>query len=134
MSTKPTVKKCVLAYSGGLDTSIIVPWLKSNYNCEVICFCADLGQAEELEGLEAKALASGASKCYVFDLREEFLRDYVFPTLQAGAIYERDYLLGTSMARPLIADRQEAGGSGRIGRGRCRGAWRNRQGQRPSAL
>src|SRR4029078_8584699 len=103
MSAKPPVKKCVLAYSGGLDTSIIVPWLKNNYNCEVICFCADLGQAEELEGLEAKALASGASKCYVFDLREEFLRDYVFPTLQAGAIYERDYLLGTSMARPLIA-------------------------------
>ena len=103
MSSKPPVQKCVLAYSGGLDTSIIVPWLKNNYNCEVICFCADLGQAEELEGLEAKALASGASKCYVFDLREEFLRDYVFPTMQAGAIYERDYLLGTSMARPLIA-------------------------------
>src|SRR5688572_32758381 len=71
MSTKPAVKKCVLAYSGGLDTSIIVPWLKNNYNCEVICFCANLGQADELEGLEAKALASGASKCYVFDLREE---------------------------------------------------------------
>jgi argininosuccinate synthase len=103
MSTKPPVKKCVLAYSGGLDTSIIVPWLKNNYHCEVVCFCANLGQADELEGLEAKALASGASKCYVFDLREEFLRDYVFPTLQAGAIYERDYLLGTSMARPLIA-------------------------------
>src|SRR3954465_14391204 len=103
MSAKPPVKKCVLAYSGGLDTSIIVPWLKNNYHCEVVCFCANLGQADELEGLEAKAIASGASKCYVFDLREEFLRDYVFPTLQAGAIYERDYLLGTSMARPLIA-------------------------------
>ena len=103
MSTRPTVKKCVLAYSGGLDTSIIVPWLKNNYHCEVICFCADLGQDEELEGLEAKAIASGASKCYIFDLREEFLRDYVYPTLQAGAVYEREYLLGTSMARPLIA-------------------------------
>ncbi len=93
----------MLAYSGGLDTSIIVPWLKNNYHCEVVCFCANLGQDEELEGLEAKAIASGASKCYVFDLREEFLRDYVFPTLQAGAVYEREYLLGTSMARPLIA-------------------------------
>jgi argininosuccinate synthase len=103
MSTKPTIKKAVLAYSGGLDTSVIVPWLRNNYNCEVVCFCANLGQADELEGLEAKALASGASKCYVEDLREEFLRDFVFPTMQAGAIYERDYLLGTSMARPLIA-------------------------------
>lgn len=102
-STRPPVKKCVLAYSGGLDTSIIVPWLKNNYKCEVICFCANLGQDDELEGLEAKALASGASKCYVEDLRLEFLSDFVFPTLQAGAIYERDYLLGTSFARPLIA-------------------------------
>ena len=102
-TTKPAVKKCVLAYSGGLDTSIIVPWLKNNYHCEVICFCANLGQDEELEGLEAKALASGASKCYVEDLRMEFLTDFVFPTMQAGAIYERDYLLGTSFARPLIA-------------------------------
>ena len=103
MSTKPTIKKAVLAYSGGLDTSVIVPWLRNNYNCEVVCFCANLGQADELEGLEEKALASGASKCYVEDLREEFLTDFVYPTLQAGAIYERDYLLGTSMARPLIA-------------------------------
>ncbi len=103
MSTKPTIKKAVLAYSGGLDTSVIVPWLRNNYNCEVVCFCANLGQADELEGLEAKALASGASKCYVEDLREEFLRDFAFPTMQAGAIYERDYLLGTSIARPLIA-------------------------------
>lgn len=103
MSSKPVVKKCVLAYSGGLDTSVIVPWLINNYNCEVICFCANLGQADELEGLEEKALASGATKCYVEDLRAEFLTDYVFPTMQAGAIYERDYLLGTSMARPLIA-------------------------------
>ena len=102
---KPTVKKCVLAYSGGLDTSIIVPWLRNNYHCEVICFCANLGQTDELDGLEEKALASGASKVYVEDLRAEFLTDYAFPAMQAGAVYERDYLLGTSMARPLIAKR-----------------------------
>jgi argininosuccinate synthase len=97
------VKKVVLAYSGGLDTSVIVPWLRNNYGCEVICFCADLGQAEELDGLEDKAIKSGASKLYIRDLREEFLLDFVFPTLKAGAIYEREYLLGTSFARPLIA-------------------------------
>lgn len=97
------VKKVVLAYSGGLDTSVIVPWLKHNYGCEVICFCADLGQEEELEGLEEKALSSGASKLYIRDLREEFLTEFVFPTLRAGAVYEREYLLGTSFARPLIA-------------------------------
>ncbi len=98
------VKKVVLAYSGGLDTSVIVHWLKQHYdNCEVICFTADLGQGEELTGLEEKALASGAGKLYIRDLREEFLVDYVFPTLQAGAVYEREYLLGTSFARPLIA-------------------------------
>ena len=98
------VKKVVLAYSGGLDTSVIVPWLKNNYdNCEVICFTADVGQQEELDGLEDKAIASGASKLIVADLREEFLKDYVFPTMQAGAVYERDYLLGTSIARPLMA-------------------------------
>ena len=100
---KGNLKKAALAYSGGLDTSVIVPWLRNNYGCEVVCFCANLGQEEELEGLEAKALASGASKCYVRDVRAEFLTDFVFPTLQAGAIYEKDYLLGTSMARPLIA-------------------------------
>ena len=100
---KSDVKKVVLAYSGGLDTSVIVPWLKNNYGCEVICFCADLGQEEELDGLEDKALASGASKLYIRDLREEFLTDFVFPTLRAGAVYEREYLLGTSFARPLIA-------------------------------
>ncbi|GAB4438538.1 MAG: argininosuccinate synthase [Chloroflexi bacterium OHK40] len=103
---KGEVKKVVLAYSGGLDTSVIVPWLRENYGCEVICFCADLGQAEELEGLEEKALKSGASKLIVRDLREEFLRDYVLPTMQAGAIYERKYLLGTSFARPIIARHQ----------------------------
>ncbi len=97
------VKKVVLAYSGGLDTSVIVPWLRENYGCEVVCFCADLGQEEELDGLEAKAKASGASKLYIRDVREEFLTDFVFPTMQAGAVYEREYLLGTSFARPLIA-------------------------------
>lgn len=103
---KGEVKKVVLAYSGGLDTSVIVPWLRENYGCEVICFCADLGQAEEIDGLEEKALQSGASKLIVQDLREEFVRDYILPTLQAGAIYERKYLLGTSFARPIIAKHQ----------------------------
>ncbi|NDJ61651.1 MAG: argininosuccinate synthase, partial [Chloroflexi bacterium] len=103
MPKAANIQKVVLAYSGGLDTSVIVPWLKNNYDCEVICFTADLGQEEELDGLEDKAVKSGASKLYIRDLREEFLTDFVFPTMQAGAIYERDYLLGTSMARPLIA-------------------------------
>jgi len=100
------VKKVVLAYSGGLDTSVIVPWLINNYNCEVICMCANLGQDEELDGLEEKTLASGASRCYIEDLREEFITEFIFPTLKAGAIYERKYLLGTSFARPIIARRQ----------------------------
>ena len=101
--------KVVLAYSGGLDTSVIVPWLKENYGCEVICFCADLGQGDfELEGLEEKAIASGASKVYIEDLRHEFAKDFLFPMMQAGAIYERRYLLGTSVARPLIAKWQVA--------------------------
>ena len=104
--SEPDIKKVVLAYSGGLDTSVIVPWLKNNYGCEVICVTANLGQGEELEGLEQKALASGASKIYVEDMREEFITDYIYPTLMAGAIYERKYLLGTSFARPLIARRQ----------------------------
>jgi argininosuccinate synthase len=106
MDDQQAVKKVVLAYSGGLDTSIIVPWLKENYGCEVICFTADIGQEQELEGLEDKAYQSGASKIYIEDLREEFLSGYIFPTLQAGAIYEHKYLLGTSFARPLIAKRQ----------------------------
>ncbi len=106
MTIQPKPKKVVLAYSGGLDTSIIVPWLIENYGCEVVCFTADLGQEQELDGLEEKALKSGASKLIVEDLREEFLTDYIFPTMQAGAIYERKYLLGTSFARPLIAKRQ----------------------------
>ena len=97
----------VLAYSGGLDTSIIVPWLREKYGARIICVAADIGQGpEELAGVRAKALASGAEECYVEDLREEFVRDFIFPTLRAGAIYNRKYLLGTSMARPLIAKRQ----------------------------
>jgi argininosuccinate synthase len=97
--------KIVLAYSGGLDTSIILRWLKETYDAEIIAFCADIGQAEELEGLEAKALSTGATKCVIDDLREEFARDFIFPMLQAGAIYEGQYFLGTSIARPLIAKR-----------------------------
>jgi argininosuccinate synthase len=97
-------EKVVLAYSGGLDTSVIVTWLKENYDCEVVTFTANLGQGdEELVGLEEKALASGASKAYIVDLREEFLTDYAFPTMQSGAIYEHLYLLGTSFARPVTA-------------------------------
>jgi argininosuccinate synthase len=105
-TNKPQIKKVVLAYSGGLDTSVIVPWLKNNYNCEVICMCANLGQEGELKGLEEKALASGASRCHIEDLRDEFITNYIFPTIRAGAIYERKYMLGTSFARPLIAKRQ----------------------------
>ena len=95
-------KKVLLAYSGGLDTSIIIPWLKENYGCEVIAASADVGQGTELDGLEEKALKTGASKLYVLDLVDEFVEDYVFPTLQAGAVYEDGYLLGTSFARPII--------------------------------
>ncbi|KAH7549738.1 hypothetical protein JRO89_XS13G0074600 [Xanthoceras sorbifolium] len=98
------LNKVVLAYSGGLDTSVIVPWLRENYGCEVVCFTADVGQGiKELEGLEEKAKASGACQLVVKDLKEEFVRDYIFPCLRAGAIFERKYLLGTSMARPVIA-------------------------------
>ncbi len=103
MADKGKVEKVVLAYSGGLDTSIIIPWLKENYGCRVVAFCADLGQGEELEPLEAKAYASGADAFFLRDLREEFLTGYAFPVLRAGAVYEGRYLLGTSMARPLIA-------------------------------
>ena len=103
-----TVKKIVVAYSGGLDTSVILPWLQENYdNCEIIAFVADVGQgAEELEGIEAKALASGASECYVVDLKDELVANYIYPTLKTGAVYEGTYLLGTSMARPIIAKAQ----------------------------
>ncbi|MBC8505017.1 MAG: argininosuccinate synthase [Anaerolineales bacterium] len=98
-----SVEKVVLAYSGGLDTSVIVPWLKENYDCEVVCFTAGLGQGDELDGLEEKALASGASKIIIKDLEEEFASEYLIPLVRAGAIYERKYLLGTSVARPLTA-------------------------------
>ncbi|MGB9809671.1 MAG: argininosuccinate synthase [Caldanaerobacter sp.] len=96
-------EKVVLAYSGGLDTSVIIPWLKENYECEIIAVCVDVGQREDLRYIKDKALASGASKVYIEDVKEEFVKDYIFPTLKAGAIYEGKYLLGTSMARPLIA-------------------------------
>ncbi|MDD2586816.1 MAG: argininosuccinate synthase [Syntrophomonadaceae bacterium] len=99
------MEKVVLAYSGGLDTSIIIPWLKENYGYEVIAYCADVGQGEELDPVKEKALKSGASKIYIDDLTEEFVTDYVFPGVKAGAIYEKKYLLGTSFARPLIAKR-----------------------------
>src|SRR4051812_21858904 len=96
----------VLAYSGGLDTSIIVPWLKEHYDARVVCVAGDVGQGNELEGVRQKAIASGADECYIEDLREEFITDFIYPTMRAGAIYGRKYLLGTSMARPLIAKRQ----------------------------
>jgi argininosuccinate synthase len=100
------INKVVLAYSGGLDTSVIVRWLIETYKCEVVCFAADLGQKEELSGLKEKAINTGASKIYIEDLQEEFARDFVFPALRANALYEGTYLLGTSLARPLIAKRQ----------------------------
>ncbi|HBG16844.1 MAG TPA: argininosuccinate synthase [Firmicutes bacterium] len=100
------VSKVVLAYSGGLDTSIIIPWLKENYECEVIAFAADVGQGEELAPLQEKALKTGASKLYIEDLRHEFVTDYIFPMLKSGAVYEGKYLMGTSVARPVIAKKQ----------------------------
>jgi len=100
------VKKAVVAYSGGLDTSVIIKWLKETYDCEIIAFCADLGQGEDLRAIKNKAIRTGASKAYVTDLREEFVRDYVFPMLRANAVYEGAYLMGTSIARPLIAKKQ----------------------------
>ncbi|QBG35876.1 argininosuccinate synthase [Litorilituus sediminis] len=105
LAKKKQIKKVVLAYSGGLDTSAIIPWLKENYDgCEVVAFCADVGQGdEELEGIVEKAIASGASECHVVDLKEEFVKDYIYPILKTGSVYEGQYLLGTSMARPVIA-------------------------------
>lgn len=100
------IKKIVLAYSGGLDTSVILKWLITKYKCPVIAFSADIGQEEELDHLEEKALKTGASKVYIDDLKEEFVKDFVFPAFRANAIYEGKYLLGTSLARPLIAKRQ----------------------------
>src|SRR5438128_5300714 len=118
--------KIVLAYSGGLDTSVILRWLKENYQAEIIAFCADIGQEDELTGLEEKALRAGASKCVIEDLREEFARDFIFPMIQAGAVYEGQYFLGTSIARPLIAkgmieiarkEKADALGHGATGKG-----------------
>ncbi|MBV5338006.1 MAG: argininosuccinate synthase [Deltaproteobacteria bacterium] len=106
MAKKQEIKKIVLAYSGGLDTSIILKWLKNEYGCKVVAFSADLGQGEELDPVREKALATGADKVYIDDLKEEFVRDFVFPMFRANAIYEGHYLLGTSIARPLIAKRQ----------------------------
>ena len=103
---KTDIKKVVLAYSGGLDTSVIITWLKETYQCQVIAFCANLGQEEDLPGVKAKAIKTGADKVYMEDLREEFVRDFVFPMLRAEAVYEGEYLLGTSIARPLIAKKQ----------------------------
>ena len=100
---KEKVNKVVLAYSGGLDTSVIIPWLKENYGCEVIAVCADVGQGEELAPVHDKALKSGASKVFIEDLTKEFIEEYIFPTLKANAVYEEKYLLGTSFARPIIA-------------------------------
>src|SRR5437764_7423138 len=97
--------KIVLAYSGGLDTSVLLSWIKEKYNAEMIAFCANIGQEEELKGLDKKAMKTGASKLYIDDLQEEFARDFIFPMMQAGAIYENQYFLGTSIARPLIAKR-----------------------------
>jgi argininosuccinate synthase len=104
--TEKKIKKIVLAYSGGLDTSVMLHWLKERYECEVICYCANVGQGEELSGLDAKARAGGASKLYVEDLRQEFVTDYVWTAVKANAVYEGVYLLGTSLARPVIARRQ----------------------------
>jgi argininosuccinate synthase len=103
---KESIKKVVLAYSGGLDTSVIIPWLKENYGCEVICFAADVGQGEDLSGLEERALSSGASKLVLMDLKEDFAKYHIFPYIQSGVVYEEQYLLGTSIARPIIARKQ----------------------------
>ena len=103
---KEDIKKVVLAYSGGLDTSIIIPWLKENYDgCEVVAVSGDVGQGSELDGLEEKALKTGASKLYIEDLKEEFVTDFIYPAIKAGAVYEKEYLLGTALARPVIAKR-----------------------------
>src|SRR5206468_685850 len=136
------VRRIVLAYSGGLDTSVILRWLVERYQAEVVAFCADLGQGEELGGLEEKAHRTGAAKLVLEDLREEFVRDYVFPMLRAGAIYENQYLLGTSIARPLIAKRQvelaRREGADAVAHGAARararaagGRRRRRRGRRP---
>jgi argininosuccinate synthase len=104
--TSKTINKIVLAYSGGLDTSVMLHWLKEKYQCEIVCYCADVGQGAEMDGLEEKSKATGASKLYIEDLREEFVRDYVWTSVKANALYEGVYLMGTSLARPVIAKRQ----------------------------
>jgi argininosuccinate synthase len=125
-------KKIVLAYSGGLDTSVLLSWIKDKHDAEVIAFCADIGQDDELKGLKQKALKTGASKIYVDDLQAEFARDFIFPMMQASAIYEGQYYLGTSIARPLIAKRMvEIARKEGADRHRPR---RHRQGQRPGPL
>ena len=103
---KKKAEKVVLAYSGGLDTSVILPWLKETYGYEVVAFAAELGQGDELVGIKKKAMATGAVKCIVSDLRKELVEDYIWPMLKSGAVYENGYLLGTSIARPLIAKKQ----------------------------
>jgi argininosuccinate synthase len=113
-------EKIVLAYSGGLDTSVILPWLKETYGYDVICYAAELGQGDELDGIKKKAMATGAVKCIVGDLRKEFVTDYIWPMLKSGAIYENDYLLGTSIGRPLIAKKQVEVAHGRCSRRRSR--------------
>ena len=105
MSAKANIKKAVLAYSGGLDTSVILKWLQDEYQCEVVTFTADIGQGEEVEPVRGKAEALGVKEIYIDDLTEEFVRDYVFPMFRANTVYEGEYLLGTSIARPLIAKR-----------------------------
>ena len=125
-------EKVVLAYSGGLDTSIIIPWLKENYACDVIAMVGDVGQGDDIEAVVEKAYKTGASKVVVEDMREEFLTGYVLPALRAGAVYEHKYLLGTSLARPVIAKHQvEVGSARRRNRRRPR---LHRQGQRSGAL
>ena len=126
------IKKIVLAYSGGLDTSVILKWLKETYQCPVVAFAADLGQGEELAEVAAKAQATGADEVYIEDLKEEFVRDFVWPMFRANALYEGAYLLGTSIARPLIAKAQVE--VARQDRRRRREPRRHRQGQRPGAL
>ena len=126
------IKKVVLAYSGGLDTSVILRWLQETYRCEIVTFTADLGQGEELEPARKKAEMMGVREIFIDDLREEFVRDFVFPMFRANALYEGQYLLGTSIARPLIAKRQIE--IARADRRRCRRARRDRQGQRSGAL
>jgi len=132
--SQTSVKKVVLAYSGGLDTSVILKWLQETYGCEVVTFTADIGQGEEVEPARAKARQMGVTEIYIDDLREEFVREFVFPMFRANTLYEGEYLLGTSIARPLIAKRQieianEVGGGGRCGVPR-----RHRQRQRSGAF